>query len=53
MNKNLSPEELLRLRDIADAMRQDAAVTHDQLMIAERVLAGKSSNPRQDYEAVV
>ena len=55
MNKPLSQEELLRLRDTAEAMRQDAKINEEQLKIAERILSGQIplSQVREAYNAVV
>ena len=52
MNKTLSPEELNRLRDTADAMRADAV--HPELTdLADKVLQGRVANPRAAYEEIV
>lgn len=57
MNKPLSPEELLHLRDVADAMQHDAALNAPQLALANWILVGQVPLPfsdmREAYDAVV
>ena len=56
MTKPLSPEELNRLRDTADAMRANRAQTMT-VAAADWILAGQIPFPfksqRQAYEAIV
>lgn len=57
MNKPLSPEELIILRDVSDAMRDDLEINFIEVVIADQVLAGvipfAFSNLREAFEAIV